>query len=267
VSDVFCSAASRHWLLVSPLSGSAVCWLTRCKRGTREIGIRTALGATNRQVFAGVLRDALKSVAIGLAAGLAGAFALTRVLTKMLFGAEPADLATFALVSVYHCRCRSLRRTSRRGGRLEWIRCGTSDLTGACAVIRERKPTSCFRTPCVFTARVICTLQQLDRHSAQTIKNVRLPHGADQETCILVSLCAATNLKGRQIASPPTWHGFAKAAKAGHKRRRPAPRGVPNEPTHRLKPMLPLRVLEALQAAADPLRELLDVFRLADLGN
>jgi putative ABC transport system permease protein len=67
---------------------------------TREIGIRTALGATNGQVFAAVLRDALKLIAIGLAAGLAGAFALTRVLTKMLFGVEPTDPATFALVSV-----------------------------------------------------------------------------------------------------------------------------------------------------------------------
>jgi predicted permease len=66
---------------------------------TREIGIRTALGATNRQVFAAVLRDALRLIAIGLAAGLAGAFALTRVLTKMLFGVEPTDPATFALVS------------------------------------------------------------------------------------------------------------------------------------------------------------------------
>jgi putative ABC transport system permease protein len=41
----------------------------------------------------------LKLIAIGLAAGLVGAFALTRVLTKMLFGVEPTDPATFAVVS------------------------------------------------------------------------------------------------------------------------------------------------------------------------
>jgi putative ABC transport system permease protein len=63
---------------------------------TREIGVRTALGADARQVFGLVVRDAMKLAAIGIAAGLAGAFALTRVLEQFLFGIRASDQATFA---------------------------------------------------------------------------------------------------------------------------------------------------------------------------
>jgi putative ABC transport system permease protein len=67
---------------------------------TREIGIRMALGASHRNVLGLVMRDAVLLTAAGLALGLAGAFAATRVLASQLYGVETTDAATFAVVSL-----------------------------------------------------------------------------------------------------------------------------------------------------------------------
>jgi putative ABC transport system permease protein len=66
---------------------------------TQEFGVRMALGASSSNVLRMVLRQALLLIAAGLAIGLAGAFAVTRVLANFLFGVKPVDLATFAGVS------------------------------------------------------------------------------------------------------------------------------------------------------------------------
>ncbi|MEO8661582.1 MAG: ABC transporter permease [Bryobacteraceae bacterium] len=57
----------------------------------REIGIRMALGARANHVLSQVLRNALSLVAIGLAFGLLGAVALTRVMKSLLFEVSPLD--------------------------------------------------------------------------------------------------------------------------------------------------------------------------------
>ncbi len=63
-------------------------------RRRNEIGIRMALGADRGNVVAMVLREAGWLVGIGLAAGIAGAVASTRVVSGLLFGLEPTDPAT-----------------------------------------------------------------------------------------------------------------------------------------------------------------------------
>ncbi len=65
---------------------------------TREIGIRMALGAQIGDVLKMVLRYAMSLVVIGTLVGLAGAFAITRVMSTLLFQVTPTDLTTFLAV-------------------------------------------------------------------------------------------------------------------------------------------------------------------------
>src|SRR5262249_53203035 len=66
----------------------------------REIGIRMALGARARDVGSMVVGQALVLGGIGVAVGLAGALALTRMLRSLLFDVGASDPLTFALVSL-----------------------------------------------------------------------------------------------------------------------------------------------------------------------
>ena len=68
---------------------------------TREIGIRMALGAGSRDVLALVVRQALLLVGIGLAIGLAGSLALTRLIKSALYEVTATDPATFTEVSLF----------------------------------------------------------------------------------------------------------------------------------------------------------------------
>jgi putative ABC transport system permease protein len=65
---------------------------------TREFGIRTALGARRRDVFAMVLRQGLLLTGIGIAIGLAGAIASTRYIEGMLYGVRRLDPVTYLMV-------------------------------------------------------------------------------------------------------------------------------------------------------------------------
>ena len=60
-------------------------------RRTREIGIRMALGAQTDQVVGMVIRYGMKLSALGLIAGLVGAFATRRFLASLVFDVSPAD--------------------------------------------------------------------------------------------------------------------------------------------------------------------------------
>ncbi|MET0649041.1 MAG: ABC transporter permease, partial [Pyrinomonadaceae bacterium] len=64
-------------------------------RRTREVGIRMALGAQRRDVLRLVLREALALVACGVALGLAGAWAASRLLAGFLYGVSTTDPLTF----------------------------------------------------------------------------------------------------------------------------------------------------------------------------
>jgi putative ABC transport system permease protein len=67
---------------------------------TQEIGIRMALGAERTAVMRMVLGQAMTLAAIGVAAGAAAAWTLTRLMQKLLFGVEPSDPLTFTAVAL-----------------------------------------------------------------------------------------------------------------------------------------------------------------------
>jgi putative ABC transport system permease protein len=66
----------------------------------REFGLRLALGATPGRLFTGVLRDAARPVALGLAIGVVGAIGASRLLSSLLFETATTDPGAFALTLV-----------------------------------------------------------------------------------------------------------------------------------------------------------------------
>src|SRR5690606_4655428 len=67
-------------------------------RRTQEVGIRVALGARPADVIRLVVRDGMLLAGSGIAIGLAGAVALSRLLTALLFGTTPHDPITLVAV-------------------------------------------------------------------------------------------------------------------------------------------------------------------------
>jgi predicted permease len=69
-------------------------------QGSRDIGIRMALGAERRGILLMVLRQGTELTIAGVVAGLLGAVALTRVMASLLFGVSATDVMTFSFVPV-----------------------------------------------------------------------------------------------------------------------------------------------------------------------
>jgi putative ABC transport system permease protein len=67
---------------------------------THEIGIRLALGAQPRKILTMVVWQGLKLTVVGVAIGLAGALALTRLMRELIFGVEATDPITFAAIAL-----------------------------------------------------------------------------------------------------------------------------------------------------------------------
>jgi putative ABC transport system permease protein len=66
----------------------------------RELGVRTALGASGGHIARSVVGEGMRTTGAGLAIGLVGAAALTRVIESMLFGVTPLDPLSFAIAAV-----------------------------------------------------------------------------------------------------------------------------------------------------------------------
>ncbi len=69
------------------------------ERRRQEIGVRAALGAGRARILRLILGQSLRLAVVGAALGLAGAWALSRVLAEFLFGVSPADPAIFGAVT------------------------------------------------------------------------------------------------------------------------------------------------------------------------
>ena len=68
-------------------------------QGTHDLGVRIALGASTGDVLKLVLKEGMLLTGAGLLVGVAGALALTRLLTSLLFGVKPTDPWTYVAVS------------------------------------------------------------------------------------------------------------------------------------------------------------------------
>ena len=104
-------------LLLASLGIYGVVSYTVAQR-TSEIGVRVALGARAADVYRMVLRQGLAPVAFGLIAGVAGALALGRLLSSLLFEVSPADpltigavIVALASVAAFACTVPALRAT------------------------------------------------------------------------------------------------------------------------------------------------------------
>jgi predicted permease len=97
-------------------------------RQTQEIGIRMALGAQRFDVLNLVVGQGMRLVLIGTFIGLLGSFALTRVLTSVLFKVEPTDPLTFITVTFSLCivallACSIPARRATKVDPMEALRC------------------------------------------------------------------------------------------------------------------------------------------------
>src|SRR5204863_3345485 len=93
-----CAVFAGAGLLLAAIGIYGVMAYTVTQR-TQEIGIRMALGAQRSDVLGLAVRQGMSLAAIGVVAGLADAYSLTRVMTSLLFNVRPDDPATYLAIS------------------------------------------------------------------------------------------------------------------------------------------------------------------------
>jgi predicted permease len=87
-------AAAALMLAAVGVYGTIAYWVGQRRR---EIGIRMALGGTRANILALVGREFALTVGVGIVIGAGGAFALTRVMSALLFSVSPTDALTFGV--------------------------------------------------------------------------------------------------------------------------------------------------------------------------
>jgi ABC-type antimicrobial peptide transport system permease subunit len=106
---------------------------------TREIGVRMALGARRTNVLALVAREGATLVGAGVALGVIGALAVTRVLGGMLFEVSPTDPVALTIAALLLAAAPSLRRWFLSGGRCVWIQWSSSKTNRLLLVLGIRR--------------------------------------------------------------------------------------------------------------------------------
>jgi ABC-type antimicrobial peptide transport system permease subunit len=86
-------------LLLTAVGLYGVMWYTVAQR-TSEIGVRMALGADKKDVLGMILGRSFSMTGLGLLLGIIGAFALTRLLSSLLYEVKPTDPLTFVAVAM-----------------------------------------------------------------------------------------------------------------------------------------------------------------------
>jgi len=91
---------------------------------SREIGVRTALGARTADILALVLRSGMAITAAGLAAGVGSAAVLVKSLSAILYGVSPLDPVTFLVVPLVLALAAALAcvAPARRAARIDPVR-------------------------------------------------------------------------------------------------------------------------------------------------
>jgi putative ABC transport system permease protein len=99
IMTVIMGALSGIALLLAAMGLYAVMAYAVSQR-TQEIGIRQALGEPRRAILRRILGQGLKLTLTGMTLGMAGAFALTKIMQPLLYGVGATDALTFILVSL-----------------------------------------------------------------------------------------------------------------------------------------------------------------------
>jgi ABC-type antimicrobial peptide transport system permease subunit len=88
---------------------------------TREFGVRMALGAQPGRIVRGVLRHGLTLATLGIAIGLAGAYALARFIASILYGTTATDVVTYGGVALLLALCAAVASLvpARRAARVD----------------------------------------------------------------------------------------------------------------------------------------------------
>ena len=96
---------------------------------TREIGVRTALGATTGDIVSLVMRSGLTIVAAGVAGGIAAGALLVQSLSKILYGVRPFDPLTFVIVPAFLVLAAAVAYAApaRRAARIDPLRALRTD--------------------------------------------------------------------------------------------------------------------------------------------
>lgn len=84
-------------LLLAVVGIGAVLWYTVAQR-TKELGLRMALGSSRRTILNLVLKDGLRVAAVGIVIGMAAAFAVSRLVSSLLYETSTTDAWTFLIV-------------------------------------------------------------------------------------------------------------------------------------------------------------------------